>query len=42
MEKNPLLATLGKHEVFTPINVYPPITLGELASAAGAPSTAAR
>jgi hypothetical protein len=42
MDKNPLLATLGKHEVFTPIKVYPPVTVGELATAAGAPSSAAR
>ncbi|MBZ5569912.1 MAG: SAM-dependent DNA methyltransferase [Acidobacteriia bacterium] len=26
-----LFAHLGKHEVFTPINAYPPITVGELA-----------
>lgn len=42
MDKNPLLATLGKHEVFTPIKVYPPITVGELATAARAPFSAAR
>ena len=42
MEKNPLLATLGKHEVFTPTKVYPPMTVGELATAAGAWSSAER
>jgi hypothetical protein len=42
MEKNPLLATLGKHDVFTPTKVYPPMTVGELATASGASSSAAR
>lgn len=42
MEKNPLLATLGKHEVFTPTKVYPPMTVGDLATAAGAWSSAER
>ncbi len=34
-----LFADLGKHEIFTPIRTYPPMTAGELASAApGGPS----
>ena len=33
-EKNPLFASLGKHEIFTPTRTYPPLTVGELASAA--------
>ncbi len=32
-EKNPLFASLGKHEVFTPIETYPPMTMTELAAA---------
>jgi hypothetical protein len=42
MDKNPLLATLGKHEVFTPTKVYSPMTVGDLAIAAGVASSAAR
>jgi len=38
-----LFAQLGKHEIFTPIKTYPPMTVGELAIAAGrsTPSEAA-
>lgn len=37
-----LFAELGKHEVFTPIRTYPPMTVQELAAAAsGAPSEGA-
>jgi hypothetical protein len=34
---------LGKHEIFTPIKTYPPITVSELAAAAhgGTPKEAA-
>jgi hypothetical protein len=32
-ERNPLFAHLGKHEVFTPIRTYPPMTVNDLASA---------
>jgi hypothetical protein len=35
MDKNPLFATLGKHEVFTPTKTYAPTTVGELALLAG-------
>lgn len=38
MEQNPLLATLGKHEIFTPVRTYPPMTLSELASLAHVPA----
>ena len=31
-----LFAHLGKHEIFTPIKTYPPLTLGELAALKGA------
>ena len=31
-----LFAHLGKHEIFTPVKVYPPMGVGELASDAGA------
>lgn len=30
-----LFAHLGKHEIFTPINTYPPMTVSELAAACG-------
>jgi hypothetical protein len=33
-EQSPLFAHLGKHEIFTPIKTYPPMTVSELASAA--------
>jgi hypothetical protein len=38
-----LFAHLGKHEIFTPLKTYPPMTLGELATAArgGTPKEAA-
>ena len=38
-----LFAHLGKHEIFTPTKTYPPMTVGELASAAhgGTPKEAA-
>ena len=29
-----LFANLGKHEIFTPVKTYPPMTVGELAAAA--------
>jgi hypothetical protein len=29
--KDTLFANLGKHEIFTPINSYPPLTLKDLA-----------
>lgn len=32
-EQNPLFASLGKHEIFTPTRAYPPMTVGELAAA---------
>jgi hypothetical protein len=31
---SPLFAHLGKHEIFTPIRTYPPMTVSELAAAA--------
>jgi hypothetical protein len=34
ISNSPLFAHLGKHEVFTPIRTYPPMTVGELAAAA--------
>lgn len=34
MARNPLFASLGKHEVFTPTKTYPPMTVSALASAA--------
>lgn len=37
MEQNPLLATMGKEEIFTPIKTYPPMTVGDLAAAAVLP-----
>jgi hypothetical protein len=33
-EEGTLFAHIGKHEVFTPTKTYPPMTVGELASAA--------
>ncbi|MGH7664030.1 MAG: DNA methyltransferase [Gemmatimonadaceae bacterium] len=33
-EEGTLFAHLGKHEIFTPTRTYPPMTVGELASAA--------
>ena len=33
-EEDSLFSELGKHEIFTPIRTYPPMTVGELASAA--------
>jgi hypothetical protein len=35
MEKNPLFACLGKHEIFKPVKDYPPITVSELAALGG-------
>jgi SAM-dependent methyltransferase len=41
-DDNPLFASLGKHEVFTPIKTYEPMTMAELASkSAGAAGEAA-
>ena len=34
-EEGSLFAHLGKHEIFTPTRMYPPTTIGELASGAG-------
>lgn len=34
MEKNPLFACLGKHEIFKPTKTYPPMSVSEIASAA--------
>jgi hypothetical protein len=34
-EEGSLFADLGKHEIFTPIKTYPPMTVGELATALG-------
>ncbi len=34
-EEGSLFAQLGKHEIFTPTRTYPPMTVGELAAAAG-------
>lgn len=36
-----LFAHLGKHEIFTPIKTYPPMTIGELAALGEAPKEAA-
>jgi hypothetical protein len=36
-----LFAHLGKHEIFTPIKVYPAMTVGELAALGEAPKEAA-
>ncbi len=33
-DDNPLFASLGKHEVFTPIKTFTPLTIGELARSA--------
>lgn len=33
MDESPLFATLGRHEVFTPIRTYPPMALSDLAVA---------
>jgi hypothetical protein len=38
MEENPLLATLGKHEIFTPVRTYAPMAVSELASLAPVPA----
>lgn len=38
MDKNPLLATLGKHEIFTPLKTYEPMTMSELAVLASVPA----
>lgn len=32
-EQSPLFAHLGKHDIFKPVRTYPPMTVGELASA---------
>lgn len=32
-EEDSLFSDLGKHEIFTPIKIYPPMTIGELATA---------
>ena len=32
MEKNPLFACLGKHEIFKPTKTYPPMSVSEIAS----------
>jgi hypothetical protein len=34
MEQNPLFACLGKHEIFEPVQTYPPMTVTDLAIAA--------
>jgi hypothetical protein len=34
ISNSPLFAHLGKHDIFTPIRTYPPMTVGELAVAA--------
>jgi hypothetical protein len=34
-----LFARLGKHEIFTPVKTYPPMTLSELATARGRKAT---
>lgn len=34
MEKNPLFACLGKHEIFKPTKTYPPMSVSEIASVA--------
>jgi hypothetical protein len=34
MEKNPLFACLGKHEIFKPTKTYPPMSVREIASGA--------
>jgi hypothetical protein len=33
-EAGTLFAHMGKHEIFTPANTYPPVTVSELAAAA--------
>ncbi len=33
-EQSPLFAPLGKHEIFTPIKTYEPMTVNEIAAAA--------
>ena len=33
-EQSPLFAHLGKHEIFTPIKTYEPMTVNEIAAAA--------
>ncbi len=37
MDEHPLLATLGKHEIFTPVRTYAPMTVSDLASLAHVP-----
>jgi hypothetical protein len=32
MEKNPLFACLGKHEIFKPVKTYPPMSVSEIAA----------
>lgn len=32
MEKNPLIACLGKHAIFKPVQTYPPMTVNDLAA----------
>lgn len=34
LEKNPLFACLGKHEIFKPTKAYPPMSVSEIASVA--------
>lgn len=34
-DDNPLFANLGKHEVFTPVKAYEPMTIAELANQSG-------
>lgn len=34
LEQNPLFGCLGKHEIFKPIQTYPPMTVNDLANAA--------
>ena len=41
MEEGTLWANLGKHEIFTPATVYPPMTMRELAALDKAPKEAA-
>ncbi len=36
----PLFARVSKHEIFTPVKTYPPLTVGELAAFGGAPQEA--
>ena len=42
VERNPLFAHLGKHEVFTPTKAYPPMTVGDLAAASSAAASTER